>query len=581
MVARRAALLLLALAAMTLAACGGGDDDARGSVAGMVGDQLRFVDPQSSSVVAVDLRYDGPNWEDLRPLVSRILRAYREAAPPEERLALPANTEGALAQAASFAGLRFEEDVRPALDGHLVIGATEPPRSADTDAEATRDAAVVLVYRTREGNLRPIAEKVLDGGRLRPLRGYDDTVLVEEGIALVGDDTLVAAFGSDGEDGEDGEDGGRALRAALDRGRDGAGYPPRALEEAERDTGLRDALVLAAGDLRVVRQLVAEDNLQRAREEVPYLRAIRRAAAALDVDRERIRATARVVTDGERLREEDLPVAGPGEVALPEAPGAVTGGSRDQSRTTTFASRVARTLFADSRFARAVERAERDLGVRFEEEVLRQFSCPSVSVLEPRTGEGAPGAERFAARSCVRDPERMRELLPRLRPHLPAILTGLQGLGEEGLIGLLLVAPDAPLTPGGLLAQIGVKPLGGGGAGAEGSGRELLYEISGLREERPDAIAQASPDALVFGLIGDAFVVASDRAMARRAAALETAPIDQEAGSAIRVPLGRLLARAGDDDVSRALAQVLGDLTATVSAEPQATVARAELRLAP
>ena len=184
-----------------------------------------------------------------------------------------------------------------------------------------------------------------------------------------------------------------------------------------------------------------------------------------------------------------------------------------------------------------------------------------------------PGSRRFAARSCVRDPDRMRRLLPRLRPHLPAILSGLQGLGDEGLLGLLLIAPDAPLTPGALLAQIGVRPVGGGDE------EELLYEISGLRDDVRDPVAQAGPDSLVFGLIGDAFVVASDRAMARRAAAVETETLDREAGSAIRVPLDRLLAAREGDDVGVALAKVLGVLTATVSAEPQATSARAELTL--
>jgi hypothetical protein len=166
----------------------------------------------------------------------------------------------------------------------------------------------------------------------------------------------------------------------------------------------------------------------------------------------------------------------------------------------------------------------------------------------------------------------MRELLPKLRPHLPAILTGLQGLGDEGLIGLLLIAPDAPLTPGALLADIGVKPISGGAQ------REQLYEISGLRDGPAEA-GRAGPDSLVFGLIGDAFVVASDRAMARRAARLETEPIDQEAGSAIRIPFGRLLAREREDAVSRAFAQVLGDFTGTISADPGATVARGELAL--
>ena len=573
MTRRTLSLLALLLSALAAAGCGGQDEAPSGSVAASVREQLRFVDPDATSVVAVDLRYDGPNWRAVKPLIGRVLGAYRDGTSGfDDRVAIPPNADGALAQASAFVGLRFEEDVKPVLDGHLVVGTVEPPRRAGEDQREGSDPDVVLVYRTRGGDLRRIGERVFQGARPEPLRGYRDTVLLEEGVALVGRDTVVAAFAGGEDAGPGAPPGGRALRAALDRAKAGGGYPVRSLEQAERDAAQSDPLILASGGIGLARTLVAEPNLRRGQAEVPYVRAIRRGAAAVDVEADRIKTTARLITDRERLREQDLPVAAAGELELPQTD-AVAGGSRDQSRTTTFAARVARSLFPDSRFVKAVTRAERDLGRPFEDEVLRQFSCPSVSVLDPQPGEAVPGAERFAARSCVRDPARMRELLPKLRPHLPAILTGLQGLGDEGLIGLLLIAPDAPLTPGALLADIGVKPISGGAQ------REQLYEISGLRDDQANGAAQAGPDSLVFGLIGDAFVVASDRAMARRAARLETEPIDEEAGSAIRIPFGRLLAREREDAVSRAFAQVLGDFTGTISADPGATVARGELAL--
>jgi hypothetical protein len=83
---------------------------------------------------------------------------------------------------------------------------------------------------------------------------------------------------------------------------------------------------------------------------------------------------------------------------------------------------------------------------------------------------------------------------------------------------------------------------------------------------------------MVFGLIGDAFVVATDEEMARRAAGLETGSLDEDAAGAVRVPVADLLGLEGAE--AEALAEVFDDLVATISAEPEATVAtaRAELR---
>lgn len=559
MVARLAALLAV-LSLVLAAGCGSdADSDNGGSVSEAVAEQLRYLDPQSSSVVAVDLRWEGENLDDVKSLASRLLKAYREELPLPERKSVPETAEDGLEMLVGFANLSFADDVRPALDGHLVVATNPAPQEGR--------ASLVAVYRTEKGDLRRVYERIV-GERLEPLAGYPDAV-GGAGVAIVGTKTLVVATGDE-------DDSEPNLRAALDRAKDGGGFPAERLAEAERDTGMTGPLVLMTGDLRAARQvLVEEQDLERAREAVPYLRALTRVGAALDVTSAAIEAKARVVTDGEKLAERDLPVAPAGEVELPEADGAVVGGSRNQSHTTTFLSRIARALFADSRFVKAVEAAEKELGASFEDEVLRQFDCPSVSVsvLEPPRGDAPDAAPRFGARSCVADPDRMRELLPRLRPHLPAILAGLQGLGDEGLTALLLLAPDAPLVPGGPIAQIRVTPADEGAAG------ETLYEIDGLRDDADDPVAQAGPDAITFGLIGDAFVVASDTEMARRAAKLETEKLDREAGSALRAPLSDLLARNAGDQEARAAAKVLGDLVGTLAAEPAATVAEARIAI--
>src|SRR5919107_1004374 len=428
------------------------------SIRDLLGPQLAYLEPDSSAVVAVDLRYDGDNWETLKPVVERSLQALRERQGSED---VPEDLDSALAEVARELEIDFEDELRPALDGHLVVGVKA--------GDELGDERVVAVYRTEEGNLRELVRK-LPLESLEPVPGHPDADRVSDDIAVVGDDTLIAASGE-----------GDPIVEALDRAEDGVGVDAGRLETARRDVGFSDPLVLATGDLGLARAFVDDAALERAGE-IPYLAAIERISAGLDVGDDDATGRLEIVTGGGSLEAEDLPVGPAGELELPRAEGVVVGASRDQSRTTTFASRVVRALYADSDFVAAVERAERDLGASFEDEVLRQFDCPSVSVFDNDDGS-EPG---FGARSCVRDPERMRELLPRLAPHLPRILSAMQGLGSEGLLGLLLVAPDAPLTPGALgdLAQIVVDPLRGGDARPE----EDLYELDVLPDPNGPAL---------------------------------------------------------------------------------------------
>ena len=101
-------------------------------------------------------------------------------------------------------------------------------------------------------------------------------------------------------------------------------------------------------------------------------RAISRISTALDLQdgeliaRARWSPTARGSTRTSAL--------GPGgEIELPVADG-IRGASLDQSRTTTFAAQVVRT-FRRFGLHRAVEATERDLGVRFDDEVLRRSTA--------------------------------------------------------------------------------------------------------------------------------------------------------------------------------------------------------------
>lgn len=74
MVAR---LVPVVLAACLLVGCGADDsEEGAGDVAASVAEQLRYLDPQSSTVVAVDLRWAGGELKSLRaPFLERVLPA--------------------------------------------------------------------------------------------------------------------------------------------------------------------------------------------------------------------------------------------------------------------------------------------------------------------------------------------------------------------------------------------------------------------------------------------------------------------------------------------------------------------------
>ena len=135
---RTRVVALLAAAIVLVAIVGGvalltGDDDegdegsAAGQVAAAVAPQLRYLDGRSSAVLAVDMRYEKQNWSRLRTVASRVLRELR-AAQGEDGSELPPNVTGLLNSLTGFAGLSFENDVQPVLDGYLTIGVTLPAR---------------------------------------------------------------------------------------------------------------------------------------------------------------------------------------------------------------------------------------------------------------------------------------------------------------------------------------------------------------------------------------------------------------------------------------------------------------------
>jgi hypothetical protein len=286
--------------------------------------------------------------------------------------------------------------------------------------------------------------------------------------------------------------------AAIARHEAGDGFDPAAFDEIGDE-----ALVRLYASPELIIELADGADL-------PWLRALESVAATVELESDAIVADLQVRTDPSGLTADDLPLES-GEEApeVPDVEGALNGANRNQSRTTVFLAQLARRAYPDSQFVREVERLEADLGISFEEEVLKQFDGPSASI--------AYESGVFGAVSDVADPDRMRALLPRLAPRLPPILRGLEGLGNEALIALLLFAPDAPLVPGAL-------PLLQGGVDVRRASGDL-YEMS--------SEVFGAGGKIVFGLIGDRFVVATDRERARAAAELEVAEVDDAEGAAV------------------------------------------------
>jgi hypothetical protein len=414
----------------------------------------------------------------------------------------------------------------------------EPPKATGPAAlryvPADADAVVVVPTDIDGEQLQRLGTLVEESPRDIAASVFDDseTDFERDVEPLLGKDLVLAEWG--GEDHTrvlaalETPDGERALKLArrLDLPARAAGdtllvsinggaatleQPSESFDPAAfgEDTG--PALVRIAGDPRLLVKVLDVDV------DLPWIQALEGLSGSIRLEDHAITARAHLSTRPDDLGDEDLPLA-PGDDAPQAADedGAISSGNRDQSQTTVFLAQLARKAWPDSDFVAEVELTEKDLGISFEDEVLRQFNGPSASVAWP---DG-----NFAAVSDVADPDRMRELLPRLAPRLPGILSGLQSLGDKGLVALLLMAPDAPLVPGALpllqRGDIGVRRLAG----------EDLYELTGL-DARDSRFAVPR---VVFGMRDDdKFVVASGLDKIRAVSDLEVSDVDGAHGGVV------------------------------------------------
>lgn len=398
----------------------------------------------------------------------------------------------------------YDRDIRAQLGNDIVVGVRWPTLLRG------REGIVVALQVKDAGAMRT----ALDGARRLRTAGRTGSAILyaergerEPFLALDGD-VVVAA------------DSERRLRRALTRKAAGTGLTEAGLAARLGDLP-KDAPIRVAGD---VPPLLAQPDLGRLRH-IPWFAAIRSFGATISAAPGRINADAVVSTDPARLTDAQLPLQpGNGPPALAPTLKQFASGSLNQSQTTAFLLRAARTMFPHSAFVRDVRRVERALKIDFEREVLRQFNGPSATLLAPNG--------RFAARSQVRDPARMARTLQRLAPHLGRLVHDLQSLGSEATVPLLLLAPDAPVAA---IARhrpaIKVKRLRGD-----------LYRVSGRSAGRRVLF--------VIGLHRGVFVIGSSK---RRAKEIATMPLAVPRG-----PLGGSILRANVGGMREGLERMLG-----------------------
>ncbi|HYZ76830.1 MAG TPA: hypothetical protein VE596_05600 [Gaiellaceae bacterium] len=458
--ATRAIAAAVLTAAVVAAGCGGGGGG------GGLDESLRYFPADSSIVTVISTDLEGSQFKELDGIVEE--RVHR-------------HIESFLRAGAQAVGFSWEEDVKPLLGHELVVGSPTVP--------GVGGGGVVAVLHTPDGGkLRSRiedAERFEKTGKASGVQLYRDSRTGQE-LAIDGDELVTAS-------------GDATLRdsLALAKGKDHLDEKTFRSRLGDLPT---DAFVQTYGDATAFLGIPRVTPLR----QIPWFDALRTFGAAISFRSHRALLDFRVNTDPKGLSDADLPLATGAEAPqVLRRNGQIVGANRNQSLTTAFLYRLAETALPNSRFVRDVHRAQSRLGIDFVSEVLRQFDGPSASSV-------SLDGKTYAARSAVSDPARLERLLPRLAPHLPRLVVGLQGLQSEGEALLFIFAPDA------LTAQ---------GTGVTVTRVGDLWRVRGLTGE--------GPNQLYFGVLGKVFVVASDPGLAHRVATEPTVAAPGARGAAV------------------------------------------------
>jgi hypothetical protein len=255
-------------------------------------------------------------------------------------------------------------------------------------------------------------------------------------------------------------------------------------------------------------------------EKVEWLAALRNFGQTFSVEEDGVESEFEVTTEGD-LAPEDLPLAeGEQAPAVVRRAGEIGIGFRDAAQTFHWAEEVVRLTdpreFAD--YEREKERAARRLGIDIDRDIVDQFTGDS-TISVSLDGD-------VAFRSAVADPAAMKDTLAKIVPRLER------------------------LDPG---EDIGVTTPPGSGEG--------LY-----------AIARPGGKRVVFGLVGENFVAATDPARAAQVGGQSPSQVEGAEGAMVvvldaRTVANAALAKAGQGTAAQLVTGALGDFTGSVEAE--------------
>jgi len=277
-----------------------------------------------------------------------------------------------------------------------------------------------------------------------------------------------------------------------------------------------------------------------------WVRAVRTAGIALAFESDQVAIDFSVKTDPEGLTEADLPIAsGPDAPRVLDRDREIGIALRDPAQLLRFAQATARTIDPEGfgSFAAGKAQIERSLKVDVERDLLGQLEG-DLSVSIALDG-------KFGARADLKDPAKFEQLLAKISPILPSIAEGASG------------------------EKVGF---------AEPKAGEDFY-----------AIATASGDKIVFGVVGGVFVLANDAGIAGSLAADRARAVpgakgalvlngdaEQLAKPLLRELVGEISGTGldlGDEIVGRLGARPLDQLNGSVEASTEGLSGSFELTL--
>lgn len=293
------------------------------------------------------------------------------------------------------------------------------------------------------------------------------TIYEDDGTVFAVENDVVVFAGSD-----------RLLNQALERA-DGEDR----LDEQAFSEGLdglpESALARVYAD---VEALIASDPDTRSARKVPWVAALRTLGATVAADGDGIDIEFNLRTESEGLSDDDLPIAaGDSAPGVIEREGEIGFGIRDLAQIVRFSEAAGQAVdpsgYGD--YLQAKKTLDNQLGISIDEDLIGQ--------LDGNLSASVAVDGKFGLRSELRDPRAFADTLAKLADALPAFAEG-AGFGE--------VAIEKP------------------------KGNNDFYSL-----------AQADGDSVVFGVIGDVFVLANDPERAGELATKEPTAVPDAEGA--------------------------------------------------